>query len=642
MGARGLAAWPLVLTALGGGGAVGQDWPHPGNDAGGTRRSPLDQIHKGNVARLEVAWTFDTGDWSDGTVLPSRSAFEATPLAIDGVLYVPSAFSRLFALDAETGRQLWVFDPRIDKSVPRNLYVNRGVASWTDGKKRLVFLGDIEGRLWGIDAATGQPDPAFGERGVVNMRAGMADAFPEAQYGLTSPVALCGDVVVAGALVSDGAPRGPSGDVRGLDARTGRVLWRFHTVPRPGEPGHDTWDGDSWRERGGTNAWSLLSVDEPRRLVFVPLTSPAYDFYGGDRRGENLFGNSLVALECATGKRRWHFQTVHHDVWDYDLPAPPVLVSVKRDGRDVPGVAQVTKMGFVFVLHRETGEPLFPVEERPVAQSALEGEFLHPTQPFPVKPPPLARIAMTPDELTDVTPQSRRECEAVTEGADLDVRIYDPLGEQNQALFPGLNGGANYGGASFDPETHLLFVNTMDVGGLFRMSKRREESEVPYALRGAKYEFFWDENRYPCQKPPWGHLTAVDLDSGDFRWRVTLGEFEELTRRGVPKTGTPNIGGSIVTAGGLVFVAATSDHRFRAFDRDTGRELWSAPLPASGFATPTTYLGRRTGRQFVVIPAGGGNKYDSTFSGEIVAFALPPTSAEPKDAAERSSDGPPP
>jgi quinoprotein glucose dehydrogenase len=459
------------------------------------------------------------------------------------------------------------------------------------------------------------------------MRAGMADAFPGAQYGLTSPVAVCGDVLVAGSMVSDSAPLGPSGDVRGLDARTGKVLWRFHVVPRPGEAGHETWAGQSGKDRGGTNAWSFTSVDEERGLVFLPLSSPAYDFYGGDRRGANLYGNSVVALECASGKRRWHFQTVHHDVWDYDLPAAPVLVSVKRDGRDVPAVAQVTKTGFVFVLHRETGEPLFPVEERPFPPSALEGEETSPTQPIPTRPPPFARQSMRADELTDVTPESRQECEAIAKGAVLDVSLYDPLGEQDRALFPGLNGGANYGGASWDPVSRLLFVSSMDVGGLFRMVRTREGAALPYALRAKKHEFFTDSSGYPCQKPPWGTLTAIDLDEGAFRWRSVLGEIEALAKRGVPKTGAPNIGGSIVTGGGLVFIAATSDRRFRAFDRDTGRELWSAELPASGFATPVTYLGQRSGRQFVAIAAGGGNKYDRTFSGKLVAFALPAAAA---------------
>jgi quinoprotein glucose dehydrogenase len=620
LGTAALAAAPAARA---------QDWPHPGRDAGGTRHSPLAQIDRGNVSRLAVAWTFDTGDWSDGTRLPSRSAFEATPLVIDDVLYVPSAFSRLFALDAETGRQLWVFDPALDKSILRNLYVNRGVSSWTDGRKRLLYLGDLQGRLFAVDAATGKPDPGFGSAGVVDMRAGMADGHPDAQYSLTSPAAVCGDVVVAGSLVSDSSPQGPSGDVRGLDARTGRVLWRFHTVPRPGEPGSETWEAGSGNDRAGANAWSFMTVDDERRLVFLPLTSPAYDFYGGDRKGANLYGNSVVALDCATGRRRWHFQTVHHDVWDYDLPAPPVLVSVRREGREVPAVAQVTKTGFVFVLHRETGEPLFPVEERPFPRSVLDGEETSPTQPVPAKPPPFARQSMTRADLTDVTPESRQECEAMTQGADLDVSLYEPLGEQDRALFPGLNGGANYGGASWDPQARLLFVNSMDVGGLFRMARTREGAKLPYALRATRYEFFTDKNGYPCQKPPWGTLTAVDLDAGTFRWQSVLGEFEELTKRGVARTGAPNIGGSIVTAGGLVFVAATSDRTFRAFDRDTGRELWSAALPASGFATPATYRGRRSGRQFVVVAAGGGNKYDKGFGGMLVAFALPSAKAAP-------------
>ena len=620
----------IAVLLLSGVSMFAQDWPYVGRDAGGARHSSLAQINRTNVARLEIAWIFDTEDWSDGKDLPSRSSFEATPLVIDGVLYIPSPMSRLFALDAETGKRIWVFDAAIDKTIPRNLFVNRGVSSWTDGKKRLIYLGDIQGRLWAVDARTGKLDQGFGESGKVDLRAGMADGFPDSQYGLTSPTAVCGDVVVAGSLVSDGQPRGPSGDVRGFDTRSGKVLWRFHTVPHPGEPGNETWEVGSWKDRSGVNAWSLLSVDEARSLVFLPLTSPAYDFYGGDRKGANLYGDSVVALECKTGKLRWHYQVVHHNLWDYDLPAAPVLVDVKREGKTIPAVAQVTKQGFLFVLNRETGEPLYKVEERPVPKSDIPGEETSLTQPYPLKPPPLARQSMTAAELTNVTPESHRECLALTEGAKLDVKIYDPLGEQDQALFPGLNGGSNYGGASFDPGRGLLFVNTMDVGGLFRLVKRREGAAIPYALRAKKYEFFTDANGYPCQQPPWGSLYAVDLNSGDIRWRATLGEFDELKQRGIAKTGAPNIGGSIVTDGGLVFIAATSDRKFRAFDRDTGEDLWTTALPASGFATPATYIGKKSGRQFVVIAAGGGNKYDKVFTGKIVAFALPKGEAEVK------------
>ncbi|MBI1941910.1 MAG: pyrroloquinoline quinone-dependent dehydrogenase [Acidobacteria bacterium] len=613
----------VALLLLPWGNSYSQEWSSYGGDLGGTKYSSLDQINTTNVTKLKVAWVYDTGDFSEGTEYPTRSAFEATPLAVDGVLYVTTPFCRLVALDAETGEKRWEFDPQIDKSMRINLFVNRGPAYWSDGKRRRLFLGDLHGRLFAIDAATGKPDSEFGREGLLDLKEGVTEKFSDSNYALTSPVAVCRDVVIAGSMVSDSAPTGPSGDVRGFDAQTGRQLWRFHTVPQPGEFGHDTWEGDSWKDRGGTNAWSILSVDEQNGLVFLPLTSPSYDFFGGDRKGANIFGNSLAALDCKTGDRKWHFQTVHHDVWDYDLASQPVLVNVRRDGREVPAVAQVTKMGFVFLLDRLAGKPLFDVEERPMPKSEIPGEQTWPTQPFPVKPPPFARQSMSRDEITDVTPESRRECSEMLKDAVVDVNIFDPLGEKPSVIFPGLNGGANWGGASFDPRTGVLYVNSMDVGGLFRLVKRPEGSTLPYALRAQKYEFLWDSNGYPCQKPPWGSLTAIDLNSGNFRWRVTLGEFDELKARGVPKTGTPNMGGSIVTAGGLVFIAATNDGRFRAFDKVTGEELWVTTLPASGLATPMTFVGRRTGKQFVVIAAGGGNKYDKKFTGKLVAFSLP-------------------
>ena len=346
--------------------------------------------------------------------------------------------------------------------------------------------------------------------------------------------------------------------------------------------------------------------------------------YGGDRKGANLFGDSLVALEAATGKRRWHFQTIHHDIWDYDLPAQPNLITVLREGKRIPGVAQITKTGFVFLFHRVTGEPLFPVEERPVAASEVPGEQASPTQPFPVRPPAFTRQSFRPDELTDVTPESRAFCGKLIEGAVFGS-LFTPIGLKPTVLFPSTNGGANWGGASYDPETFTLYVNSMDVGFIQRMEKRPEGSLIPYRTRGfaSPNSRFWDQHMNPCQKPPWGHLTAIDMNKGEFRWRSVLGVVEELVAKGIPPTGTSNLGGSIVTSGGLVFIGATNDRRFRAFDKSTGKELWTVLVPASAHATPVTYLGRKTKKQYVAIAAGGGNKYNDIYSDSLVAFALP-------------------
>ena len=601
--------------------AKAEEWRNYANDSGGSKYSPLRQINKTNVSSLKVAWTYHTGDVSDGSDNPSRSAFETTPLVVDGVLFLSTPFSRVIALDAETGKELWAFDPKLNRDKRYNLFINRGVSYWANGNDKRILLGTLDGRLFALNAQTGKPVPGFGNEGWIDLRKGVADEFPSAGYGLTSPVAIYKDLVIAGSLVPDGEPQGPSGDIRAFDVRTGKQVWRFHTVPRPGEFGHDTWEGDSWKNRGGLNAWSILSVDQDRGMVFVPLTSPATDTYGGDRKGQNLFGDSVVALDASTGKRIWHFQTVHHDLWDWDLPAQPNLVMVRRDGKDIPAVAQITKLGFVFVLDRLTGKPLFSVEERKVPQSVVPGEQTWPTQPFPVKPPPFARQTFSFDELTDLTPESRAECAALIEGAKTGP-MFRPIGPDWTIMFPGTNGGANWGGGSYDPSSGLLFVNSMDNGAMWRMVKRPEGSKIPYRTQSQGGRF-WDKNQYPCQRPPWGHLTAIDLNSGEFRWRVTLGVIDELMAKGIPPTGTSNLGGSIVTAGGLVFIGATNDSRFRAFDKDTGKEIWVTKLPASAHATPMTFQGAKTGKQFVVIAAGGGNKYNTTFSDSLIAFSLP-------------------
>ena len=615
------AALTLIFTAL----SPAQEWRYYGGDSGGMKYSPLKQINRSNVAQLKPAWTFHTGEISDGKTQLTRTSFEGTPLVVDGVMYLTTPYARLVALDPETGKQIWAFDPKLDRTRPANLYINRGSAFWSDGRRKRIFYGTLDARLFSIDAATGEPDPAFGNGGHINLREGVADQFPGRGYGMTSPPAIYKNLVICGALATDGEPKGPSGDVRAFDARTGKLVWRFHSVPHAGEFGNDTWDGESWKDRGGTNAWSILSVDPQRGIVFLPLTSPSTDLYGGDRKGANLFGNSLVALDAATGKRLWHFQTIHHDIWDCDLPAQPELLNVTLERKRVPAVAQITKTGFVFLFDRATGKPLFDIEERPVAASEVPGEQAWPTQPFPVKPPPFTRQSMRPDELNDLTPELKEFCGKLVEGANFG-KLFTPIGLKPTVLFPSTNGGANWGGAAFDPDSQTLYVNSMEIGFIQQMQRRPGGDEsIPYRARGkaTPNSRFWNSRLIPCQKPPWGFLTAIDMNSGEFKWRSVLGVVDELAGLGIPPTGTANLGGSIVTAGGLVFIGATNDSRFRAFDKETGKELWTTRLAASAHATPATYLGAKTKKQFIVIAAGGGNKYSDGYADEFVAFALP-------------------
>jgi quinoprotein glucose dehydrogenase len=607
---------PMLLCA--------QEWRHYGGDAGGAKYSQLKEINRENVHRLRPAWIFHTGDVSDGTRWPTRSAFEATPLVVDGVMYLTTPFSRVLALDPETGQERWSFDPRLDRTESANLFINRGVAWWSDGVKKRILLGTMDGRLFSLVAETGKPDESFGTGGWTDLRKGIADDYPERRIGMTSPPVVYKDLVICGSLIPDGEAQGPAGDVRAYDVRTGKPVWTFHTVAQAGETGNDTWAAGSWVKRGGVNAWAPLSLDADRGILFLPLTSPSPDYYGGGRVGAGLFGDSLVALNAATGKRLWHFQTVHHNLWDYDLPAQPTLVQVRKNGRIVDAVTQVTKTGFTFIFDRVTGEPVFPIEEAPVPRSEVPGESPWPTQPRPTKPPSYARQTMSADELTDVTPESRAYCANLMEGAIL-APIFTPLKLKPTVVFPGTNGGANWGGASYDPGTRTLYVNSMDVGMLLRMVQRPEGSTVPYRSQGigSVSSRFWDPDLNPCQRPPWGFLTAIDLDNGTFRWRSVLGIVDKLLERSLPPTGAPNIGGSLATAGGLVFIGATNDSRFRAFDKDTGKELWTTKLPASAFASPMTFRGPKTGRQFIVIAAGGGNKYSKEFSDSLVAFTLP-------------------
>ena len=614
-------AWLLAFTAV-----AQNDWPTYGHDPGGMRFSPLKQINVDNVGKLKTAWTYHTGELtpSSGPRGQRQTAFETTPIVVSGVLYFSTPANRIVALDPESGRELWKFDPQANRTGPLKYRAHRGVAYWPGDAHtppRILF-GTLDGRLIALNARTGRKVPGFGNEGEVNLRAGVADKFPDAIYAETSPPAIFENLVITGAEVPEGPGRGPRGDVRGWDVRTGKLVWTFHTVPLPGEAGHETWEGDSWRDRTGVNVWTMLTVDAQRGMVFLALGSPAYDFYGGDRKGANLYGNCLVALNARTGKAIWHYQFVHHDIWDYDPPAAPALVTVKHKGREIPAVVQVTKMGLVFILDRRDGRPIFLVEERSVPASDVPGEAAWPTQPIPLKPPPLARSSMKADEVSTVTPESHKACAALFSQVENHGR-FTPYGTKLTLVFPGTLGGATWSGVSVNPALGLIFVNTNEVGAIGQMVKQPGGGPVSYrrTSAGGGYARFWDANLWPCQKPPWGLLTAVNINSGEIAWRVPLGITEELEAKGVHHTGAPNIGGSIATAGGLVFIAATSDNRFRAFSAETGRELWSTVIDASGHATPATYLGRN-GRQYVVIAAGGGGFFGGKPGDSLQAFEL--------------------
>ncbi len=593
------------------------DWPSFGNDPGAMRYSSLRQIDTRNVQRLQSAWTFRTG----------KPGSEAVPVVIGGVMYV-TAPDGVYALVPETGELLWKHE-----GSPMAL---RGLAYWP-GSGDLhprVFAGNGP-YLLALDVTTGKPAPGFGDEGRVDLKKGVLGDLKDGRYALQSPPAVFDDIVITGCSNGEGSPTaGAYGDIRGWDARTGKLLWTFHTVPRPGEPGSETWPPDAWKNRSGTNTWGFLTVDVKRGIVYVPLGSPTADFYGKDRVGDGLYGNSLVALDARTGAKKWHRQLVHHDLWDYDLAAPPALFDIRRDGRVIPAVAQITKMGLLFVFDRVTGEPVYGVEERPVAQSAIPGEVTSKTQPFPVKPPPLGRNTFRMEEMYDRSPEHAAFCKELFASNQMKVGgPFAPLPLEGNALFfPSTLGGGNWGGVSVDPTLGMLFVNVMHLGQWGHMEKRGEEYVRTSAY--GPYARFWNRDTHiPCQNPPFGEMIAVDLASGDIAWRTPLGRIEALEAIGVRNTGTLSMGGSIATAGGLVFIGATIDAGFRAFDSKAGKVLWETKLEANGHASPITYMGR-DGRQYVALmAAGGGAFFGGPVSNTLVAFALPDVPRKPLPAA---------
>ena len=579
------------------------DWKVVGNDPGGMRYSPLTQINRTNVSKLRKVWEFSVDDATE------RSTLERTPIVIAGVMYLTSVNQKVIALQAATGKTIWEFDPSSGG-------VNRGVAYWDDGKpkgKRRILFGTGNGRLWSIDAITGKPDPSFGKGGFINLKDGFERDLSGANLSVTSAVAIYQNLVIVPVVNSEGQPGAP-GDIRAFDVRSGREVWRFHTVPKPYEVGSETWLNDGWKNRSGANPWSGFTVDAARGIVFCGVGSAASDFYGGDRPGNNLFANSTLALDARTGKRIWHFQTVHHDVWDHDNPCPPLVVTVKSKGRRVEAVAQPTKTGFIYVFDRTTGRSLFPIVEKAAPKSTVPGEWTSPTQPTPLAPPALSRSGFTDADVTNRTPEAeasvRKQLKSLLYGKEhLPPSIHGTL------VAPGFHGGATWSGASFDPETGYLYINTNDIPSVMGLTANGRGG---YDFNG--YQWFNDHEGYPGIKPPWGWLTAVDLNQGTFAWRQVFGSYPDLEAKGQKGLGSQSFGGTIVTKGGLVFIGGSPDEKLRAYDKLTGKELWAADLGAGGYATPSTYM--VNGKQFVVIAAGGGGKLGTKSGNKYVAFAI--------------------
>jgi quinoprotein glucose dehydrogenase len=626
----------------------GAEWPAYGRDAGGTHYAPLAEIDRSNVKSLQVAWTYHTGASAVKGPSAGKAAFEATPIFVDGTLYLTTPFSRVIALDPETGKERWTYDPQVDMAQGYSEMTSRGVSTWKDpkakGHARRIYVATLDARLIALDAATGAPIKTFGKGGQVDLTRGvrLVDRLDHGDYQVTSPPAVVGDLLVVGSSIGDN--RGVElerGVVRAYDARTGKLRWSWDPIPvRRGDPARKTWAGDSAVRTGAANAWSILSADPERGLVFVPTGSPSPDHYGGERLGANLYANSVVALRAATGRVVWHFQVVHHDLWDYDVASQPMLVNVRRGGRDVPAVAVGTKIGHLFLLHRETGKPLFPVEERAVPASTVAGEQASSTQPFPKLPPALVPQKLVPADAWGVTAADREGCRKRLESLRSEG-LFTPPSLEGTLEFPGLVGGMNWSGMSFDPRRQLLITNTNRVPFVVRLIPRDEYigqrwgPEVQH-LRGdfarqpgARYAMYREPllapSGAPCNPPPWGALTAVDLATGGVRWEVPLGSIPALSA--VPESaawGSPNLGGSLVTAGGLIFIGAAMDGKLRAFDVETGKELWKAELPAGAQAAPMTYRAA-DGRQYVVIAAGGHGKLGTQMGDSVVAFALEST-----------------
>ncbi len=617
-------------------------WANYGNDPGGMRYSPIKQINIDNVKNLKPAWTYQSGELKtyEGTEIGSKAAFEATPLMINGVLYFSTPTNRIIAVDAATGKELWVYNPGVDLKDNYSEVTSRGVSKWIDPDRKpgdknymRILAATIDGRLIALNAATGELVSSFGKNGIIDLKKGVGS------IQVTSAPAVINDLIVIGSTMGDnGRFDYPPGVVRAYDARTGNLKWSWDPIPRkPTDDGYKTWKGPKAQQTGAANAWATISADISLGLVFVPTSCPSPDYYGGERLGDNLYANSIVAIRASTGKPVWHFQTVHHDIWDYDIPAQPVLLDIERNGKKIPAVLVVTKMGHIFVLNRKTGEHLFPVEERAVPASAIPGEEASKTQPFPTQLPALGLQKVTEEHAWGPTPELLQKAKDRISRHNKQG-VFTPPSFKGSIIAPGNIGGMNWSGASFDPEQNILVTNSNRIAALITLfpktanTRQSVNTALPRAevapqegtpyIMSREYLFTVENGQFVMQtKPPWGTLAGIDMNTGQLKWEVPLGIMMDPAKYpGAEKWGSINFGGAITTAGGLSFIAASMDGFIRAFNTSNGEMLWQAMLPAGGQATPMTY--ELNGKQYVVIAAGGHGKLGTKLGDYLVAYAL--------------------
>ncbi len=611
-----LSVVSLMLPAL----YAQNDWPSYARDPGGQRYSPLKQINATNVSKLVPAWSYQMKKEGQQFRLS-----QSIPLMVNGVLFLGYPLNHVVALVPETGKLLWEFTGKSEERT--NLGSMRSLAYWPGDQQTppQILFGTPGGEMYSINAKTGKPNPGFGNEGVVNLRTPeIMNGFRNIRYGMNSSPFVYKNLVFTGAhTIDETGSKGPAGDVRAWDLRTGKLVWTFHTVPRPGEMGHETWLGDSWKKISGANVWTFFSVDAERGILYMPLGSVNNDFYGTDRPGANLFSDSIVAVDAETGKLKWYFQATHHDLWDYDMPVPPVLFDVVKDGKKIPAVGAMNKASLLFILNRVTGEPIFGVEERPVPKGDVPGEWYSPTQPFPVKPPPLVRMSFKyPDDIAKITPEHEAACRELLAKVDggRNRGPYTPYSAQGSLAMPYILGGATWSGGAFDPTLGYYIINTTDSGEMAYIQQQdtdpRGPPESPRLFgRPPGVSPFTSGSLsvkgWPCWQPPWGRLTAINVNTGDIAWQIPFGTME-----GVPagiKTGASSLGGGpMTTAGGLTFIGAALDGMFRAFDSKTGQEVWSVKTAEVAHANPISYMGK-DGKQYIAIAAG------STF----VTYKLP-------------------